>query len=399
MMLRFAFGFLAMISCNAAAQAADPIGVTATSIKIGGTYAFSGPASAFGNTGKAVIAYVKMINERGGIGGRQIEYIALDDAYSPPKAVEQARKLVEQDEVAFIFGSLGTPTNSATLKYYLAKKVPHAFVMSGGSRFAVPADYPNATTALPSYATEAKVYAKYVRGSKPDGRVGILAQNDDVGKDFISGFKAVYGDQFTKLVTVATYEVTDATIDSQVLNLRSSGAETLMIAATPKFAAQALRKSAELGWKPLEILNVISSSISATLKPAGYENVQGVVTSVFYKDPSDTRWNDDEGMKAYRTFFDKYLVGADINDNNYLTGYNQGGLLEQLLKQCGGDLSRENVVVQMHAIKDLQLPMILPGILANTRPDQNAAFTQLKLQRWSGDKWEVFSDVIAAEPN
>jgi branched-chain amino acid transport system substrate-binding protein len=393
----FAVAVMSSLSAASAPALSQTVGVTQTSVKIGGTFPFSGPASSLGNTGKSLIAYVNMLNDRGGVNGRKVEYIALDDGYSPPKAVEQGRKLVEQDEVAFMFSPLGTASNSATIKYYNSKKIPDAFIVSGAARFAVAADYPYTTTALPSYSTEAQIYAKYIRSTKPDAKVGILYQNDDLGKDFVTGFKAVFGDDYARRVTAVSYEVADPTVESQILNLKSAGVEVLMIGATPKFAAQAIRRTAEIGWKPLQIINLVSSSISATLKPAGLENAVGVITSAFYRDVSDTRWSSDEGVKNYRAFAEKYLPGADLNDINYITGYNQGGILEQLLKQCGDDLSRENVVKEMHSFKDVSLPMILPGIKINTSPTRNAAFTQLQLQRWRGEKWELFGNVLGVD--
>lgn len=392
------FAASALVLGVTAAFAADNApGVTATSVKIGGTFPFSGPASALGNTGKGLVGYVNAVNDRGGVGGRKIEYIALDDAYSPPKAVEQGRKLVEQDEVAFMFSVLGTPTNAATVKYFQSKKVPDAFIMTGGSRFTNTADFPYVTTGLPSYATEAQIFAKYVRKTKPGAKVGILYQNDDLGKDFVAGFKTIYGEDFATKVVTASYETSDPTVDSQILNLKAAGVDVLMIGGTPKFAAQAIRKTAEIGWKPLQILNIVSSSISATIKPAGPENAIGVVTSAFYKDPGDPRWANDPAVKDYRAWMEKYLPGADLYDINYITGYNQGGLLEQLLKQCGDDLSRENINRQAHAFKDFVLPMVLPGIKVTTSPTRNAAFAQLQLQRWNGEKWELFGDVIGGE--
>jgi branched-chain amino acid transport system substrate-binding protein len=386
-----------VLSTMAAFAAENAPGVTATSVKIGGTFPFSGPASALGNTGKALIGYVNAVNDRNGVGGRKIDFLALDDAYSPPKSVEQGRKLVEQDEVAFMFSVLGTPTNSATVKYYQDKKIPDAFIMTGAARFAVATDFPYVTTALPSYAVEAQIFAKYVRAAKPGAKVGVLYQNDDLGKNFVEGFKTVYGADFPTQVVTASYETADPTVESQILTLKAAGVDVLMIGATPKFAAQAIRRTAEIGWKPLRIINIVSSSISATLKPAGLDNAVGVVTSAFYKDPSDARWADDAGVKDYRAFMAKYLAGSDLYDINYITGYNQGGILEQLLKQCGNDLSRENINRQAHAFKDFVLPMVLPGIKITTSATRNAAFTQLQLQRWTGEKWELFGDVIGAE--
>ncbi|WP_188611979.1 ABC transporter substrate-binding protein [Chelatococcus reniformis] len=382
----------------AVAHAADnAIGVTASEIKIGTTMPFSGPASALGNTGKGLIAYVDLINERGGVGGRKINLIALDDGYMPPRAVEQTRKLIEQDEVAFIFSPLGTPSNSATIKYINGKKVPDAFIMTGAAKFARAAEYPYTTTALPSYETEARIYARFIEKARPGAKIGILYQNDDLGKDFVSGVKAVLRDAFAQRVVALPYEVADATVDSQILNLKNAGVDALLLATTPKFAAQAIKKTAEIGWQPLRIVNVVSSSVSATLKPAGLDNAKGVLSAVFYKDPADPAWKDSREADDYLAFVGKYLPGADAHDINYITGYNQGMILEHLLKQCGEDLSRDNINRQAHAIRDLQLPMILPGIRVNTSPENNQAWTQLQLQRWTGERWELIGSVLQAD--
>jgi branched-chain amino acid transport system substrate-binding protein len=374
--------------------AADAPGVTATEIKIGGVFPFSGPASSIGLVGKGVLAYVQSINDRGGINGRTINYIAYDDAYSPPKAVEHVRKLVESDEVAFIFSQLGTPGNTASAKYLLVKHVPTIAVVSGSNKFTNVADFPLTTTGLVSFDTEGKIYAKYLTRALPDAKYAILYQNDDLGKDYVNAFKAFLKDDFDKKVVTAAYEITDPTIDSQVVTLKSSGAQALLVAGTPKFAAQAIRKAAEIGWKATIIVNFPSSSVSATLKPAGFENAIGVIVSTINKDPTDTKWNDDEGMKGYRAFFAKYLAGSDIGDTNYLTGYQQGMILEQILKQCGDDLSRENIVKQAKSLKDLVLPTAMPGITINTSGTVNMIWTQLQLQRWNGANWEQFGEVL-----
>jgi branched-chain amino acid transport system substrate-binding protein len=390
------FAALVASASNAPLAFSQTVGVTPTSIKIGGTFPFSGPASALGNTGKGLIAFINQINARGGINKRKIEYIALDDGYSPPKAVEQTRKLVEQDEVAFMFGPLGTASNAATIKYLNSKQIPDAFIMTGAARFTAASEFPYTTTALPSYLTEGKIYAKFIRTTRPNAKVGVLFQNDDLGKDLVAGLKLAMGDAAGNVLTQA-YEVADPTVDSQLLNLRSAGAEVLFIAATPKFAAQAIKKTAELGWKPLQIINLVSSSISATLKPAGVENAVGVVSSAFYKDMGDPRWKDDAGVKDYLAFAEKYLPGSDPTDINYVTGYNQGMILEKVLEQCGDDLSRESINKQIHNIEKFALPMVLPGITVTTSATNNSAFTQLQLQKWTGAKWELFGDVISAD--
>jgi branched-chain amino acid transport system substrate-binding protein len=390
------FAMLTMSAIPAGASAADAPGVTPTEIKIGGVFPFSGPASSIGLVGKGVLAYVQSINDRGGINGRKINYIALDDAYSPPKAVEHVRRLVESDEVAFIFSQLGTAGNSAASKYLAAKGVPTIAIVTGSSKFTNVKDYPLTTTGLVSYDTEGKIYAKYLSRTLPAGKIAILYQNDDLGRDYVNAFKTFLGSDFDNKVVTAAYEVTEPTVDSQVVTLKSSGAEALFVAGTPKFAAQAIRRAAEIGWKPTLIINFPSSSVAGTLKPAGLENSVGVIVGTPNKDPNDPKWRDDSGVKAYREFFEKYLAGADITNTSYLTGYMQGMVLEQILKQCGNDLSRANIATQAKSLKDLVLPTALPGIKINTSPTSNMVWTQMRLQRWNGASWDQFGDVLDA---
>jgi len=384
----------AMIS--APARAETP-GVTSTEVKIGATFPFSGPASPLSNTGRGMIAYINSINDRGGINGRKINLITYDDAYSPPKTVEQTRKLIESDEVAFLFGPLGTPGISATIKYVNAKKVPHLFVVSGVARFTNFAEYPMTTTGLPSYDTEGRIYAKYITQAKPGAKIAILYQNDDLGKDFVNAFKGYLKEGFDEKVVASSYEVTEPTIDSHVVKLKASGAEAFLVAGTPKFAAQAIKKADEIGWKPLFLINYVSSSVASTIVPAGPEKAIGVVAANFSKDPNDKKWDDDPGIKWYREYFAKYLPGADIGDSNYLFGTQQGQILEQVLKQCGDDLSRENIAKQSRSIRGLSLPTLVPGVVINTGPDNSMAYTQLQLQRWNGTMWEKFGDVLTAD--
>lgn len=383
-----------VLAMSTTAFAADAPGVTATEIKIGGVFPFSGPASSIGVVGKGTAAYIQSINDRGGINGRKINYIAYDDAYSPPKSVEHVRKLVESDEVAFIFGQLGTPGVTATAKFLMGRGIPDIAVITGSAKFTEVPNYPLLTTGLVSYDVEGKIYAKYLKKVLPNAKYAILYQNDDLGKDYVKAFKSYFKDDFDKKVVAAAYEITDPTVDSQVVNLKSSGAEALLVAGTPKFSAQAIRKAAEIGWKPTLIVNYPSSSASSTLKPAGLDKSIGVIVGTIVKDPGDSRWGNDEGMKAYRTFFDKYLAGGDIGDTNYLTGYQQGMVLEQILKQCGNDLSRENIVKQAKSLKDVTLPTAMPGIKINTSDKVNQLWTQLQLQRWTGEGWEQFGDVL-----
>jgi ABC-type branched-subunit amino acid transport system substrate-binding protein len=385
---------LLMAALATPAVASDTPGVTATEIKVGAVFPFSGPASALGAVGKALIAYVTMVNDQGGVNGRKINLIALDDAYSPPKAVEQTRRLVESDEVAFMYSTLGTPSNLAIAKYLAAKKIPQAFVVSGATRFTNFKDYPFITTGLPSYGTEARAYARYLAKEKPDAKIAILYQHDDFGKDFIDGFKAELGDSFDRKVVTSSFEVSQPTIDSQIVSLKSSGADVLLFAGTPKFAAQAIRKTHESGWRPLFITNLVASSIASVLTPAGLEISTGIVTATYRKDPDDPKWANDAGVKQYRAFMEKYMPGADLAESNYFTGMHQGVVLVQVLKQCGDDLSRANILKQTRNIRNLALPMSLPGILVNTGPDNNQMYTQLHLQRWNGKAWDLFGSLI-----
>jgi branched-chain amino acid transport system substrate-binding protein len=396
MLGKIAAATAAMMALAVAAHAETP-GITESEIKIGATFPFSGPASPLSNTGKGLIAYVNAVNERGGVNGRKINLVTYDDAYSPPKSVEQTRKLIESDEVAFLFSPLGTPGLSATVKYVNAKKVPHLFVVSGATKFTNFAEFPMTTTGLVSYNTEGRIYAKYITRERPNAKIAILYQNDDLGKDFVIAFKEYFKDDFDRKVVTSPYEVTEPTIDSRIVALKSSGAEALFVAGTPKFAAQAIKKVKEIGWSPLFLINYVSSSVSSTIVPAGAENAVGIVAATVTKDPNDARWADDAGVKWYRAHFEKYLPGADIGDNNYLYGTQQGLILEQVLKQCGNDLSRENIVRQARNVKKLALPTLMPGIVVNTGPDNSMALTQLRLQRWTGSTWEPFGDVLSAD--
>ena len=374
------------------AFAADEPGISATEIKIGGVFPFSGPASSIGLVGKGVMAYIQSVNDRGGINGRKINYLAYDDAYSPPKAVEHVRKLVESDEVSFMFGQLGTPGISATAKYLRSKGVPSIAIISGSSKFTDVANYPMTTTGLVSYDTEGKIYAKYLTKALPNAKYAILYQNDDLGKDYVSAFKAFLGKDFDRKVVTASYEVTEPTVDSQVVNLKSSGADALVIAGTPKFAAQAIRQASVIGWKATVIINFPSGSVGGTLAPAGLDKSVGVIVGTTNKDILDPTWKDDPGMQTYRAFLDKYLPGVDITNGSYLTGYQQGILLEQILKQCGNDLSRKNILAQAKNLKDFVVPTALPGIKVNTSrhrehdldTDAVAAMERHKLGRLRG---------------
>ena len=389
---------IASILWGSFAFAENAPGVTATEIKIGGTFPFSGPVSAVGTVGKGLLAYVSYLNDKGGVGGRKINYIALDDAYSPPKAVEQIRRLVESDEIAFLFSQLGTPSTAATARYLAARKVPSIAILSGANAFAQFRDYPYITTALPSFDTEGRIYAKYLKKVlSPSAKIALLYQNDDLGKGYLNAFKAVFGEEFSRRVVPSSYELSEPTIESHIINFKSANAEALFIAGTGRFAAQAIRRSNEVGWKPITIINFPSGSTAGTIVPAGVNNAVGVVTGTFSKDPTDPKWNDDPDILNYRAAFAKYLPGADIADTGYLIGYRQGMLLEQLLRQCGEDLSRENILKQARSFKDLVLPTVLPGIKINTNEANSRAWTQLQLQRWTGTTWELFGDVLDGE--
>ncbi len=387
---------LMLLALGSSAFAADSPGVTPFEIKVGGIFPFSGPASSIGLVGRGILAYVQSINDRGGINGRKINYIAYDDAYSPPKAVEHARKLVESDEVAFMFSQLGTPGNSAVAKYLMSNGVPAVAIVSGSNKFTKVTDFPLTTTSLVSFDTEGKIYAKFLTKTLPNAKYAILYQNDDLGKDYVNAFKSILKSDFENRVVVAAYEINDPTVDSQIVNLKSSGAEALLVAGTPKFAAQAIRKASESGWKPTILLNYPSSSVGATLKPAGLDKSTGVIVGTITMDPTDSQWDNNEGMKSFRAFVDKYMPGIDIADTNYLFGYTQGMLLEHLIQQCGNDLSRENIIKQAKNLRDIVLPTVLPGIRINTSGKINMNYTQMRLQRWTGTRWDQFSEVLDA---
>ncbi len=378
-----------------AASAQDMPGVTATEIKIGNTMPYSGPASAYGAIGKVEAAFFKMINDQGGINGRKITFLTEDDGYSPPKTVEMTRKLVEQDGVAFMFNSLGTPTQTAVQKYLNAKKVPQLFVSSGADKWGDYQHFPWTMGWQPSYRIEGQVYAKYVLKYKPDAKIGIIYQNDDFGKDYVSGVRDVLGDKWDKMVVKAvTYEVTDPTTEQQIITLKSSGADTLMTFATPKFAAQVIREVADADWHPLHFLTNVSISVGAVIKPAGSEKAIGIITAGYIKDVNDPAWANDPGMNQWRDFMAKYMPGADLSDGNYTYGYAVALTLVQVLKQCGNDLSRANIMKQAANLHDLQLPVLLPGIVVSTSPTNFHPIRQLQLARWNGKMWERFGEVF-----
>jgi len=376
------------------ARAADTPGVTASEIKIGHTIAYSGPASAYGVIGKLETAFFNMVNDQGGVAGRKINFISLDDGYSPPKTVEQVRRLVEQDQVALLFNTLGTPTNSAIWHYANQKKVPHLFLATGADKWGDYKAYPWTMGYQPSYRTETQIYMKYMLQQKPDAKIAILYQNDDFGKDYPVGVKDVLGDKFDKMAVTASYEATDATIDSQIASLQASGADVLLVAAIPKFAAQAIRKVHELGWKPMFFLTNVAISVAAVMVPAGPENSVGVISTQYLKDPTDTRWDADAGMNQWRDFMAKHMPGADLTDVNYVYGYGVSLTMLQVLKQCGDDLSRENIMKQAANLKNFENPTLLPGIRINTGPTNFHPIKAMQLVKWDGKTWVPFGDII-----
>ena len=377
-----------------AAPQYDP-GASDTEIKIGNIMPYSGPASAYGVVGKTEARFFSMINDEGGINGRKITFLSYDDGYSPPKTVEQARRLVESDQVLLIFSSLGTPTNTAIHKYMNQKKVPQLFVLTGATKWGDPKHFPWTIGWQANYQSEARIYAAYILEHHSGGKVGVLYQNDDYGKDYLKGVKDGLGDKAkSMIVSEAPYETADTTVDSQIVALKASGANIIVDIATPKFAAQAIRKIAELGWQPVHILNVPGASVGATLKPAGLENAKGILSAGSFKDPTDPRWQDDAGFRQWTAFMDKYYPEGDKTDAGTVTGYSIAQTLVQVLKQCDGALTRENVMKQAANLEDLELPMLLPGIRINTSSTDFSPIKQMQMRRFDGEHWQLFGPVI-----
>jgi branched-chain amino acid transport system substrate-binding protein len=393
-----AFMLLAASSSGALAQKKYDTGATDTEIKIGNIMPYSGPASAYGVIGKTEAAYFKKINAEGGINGRKINFISYDDAYSPPKAVEQARKLVESDEVLFIFNALGTPSNSAIHKYMNSKKVPQLFVATGATKWNDPKDFPWTMGWQPNYQSETQIYAKYLLKNKPDAKIAVLYQNDDYGKDYLKGLKDGLGAKAASMIIAEeSFETTEPTIDGHIVKLKSSGADVFVDIATPKFAAQAIKKVAEIDWKPLHFLNNVSASVGSVLKPAGFQNAQDIISAAYLKDASDPQWNDDPGMKEFYAFLAKDFPEGDKLDQSTVVGYGVGQTLVHVLKQCGDNLTRENIMKQAASIRDFRTEVMLPGIKINTGPDDFAPISQLQLMRFKGERWNLFGDVISAD--
>ena len=393
-----ALALLAATSSGALAQKKYDTGASDTEIKIGNIMPYSGPASAYGVIGKTEEAYFKKINAEGGINGRKINFISYDDAYSPPKTVEQARKLVESDEVLLIFNPLGTPPNTAIQKYLNTKKVPQLLVATGATKWNDPKEFPWTMGWQPNYQSESQIYAKYILKERPNAKIAILYQNDDYGKDYVKGLKDGLGAKAASMIILEeSYEVSQPTIDSSIVKMKSSDADVFFNVTTPKFAAQAIKKMNEIGWKPMHFLNNVSVSIGAVMKPAGFENSQGIISSAWLKDPTDAQWKDDAGMKAWNEFLDKYYPEANRADANVVYGYTVAQGLEHILKKCGDNLTRENVMKQAASIKDLELGGFLPGIKANTSATDFAPVSQLQLMRFKGESWERFGEVLSGD--
>ena len=374
----------------------DP-GASDTEIRIGNIMPYSGPASSYSLIGQTEAAYFRKINDDGGINGRKISFISYDDAFSPPKAVEQARKLVESDEVLLIFQSLGTQSNSAIQKYMNVKKVPHLFVATGATKFGDPQKFPWTMGWQPNYQSEGRIYAKYILQHYPNGKIAALWQNDDAGKDQMKGLRDGLGDKAGMIVADASYEVSDPSTDSQVVRLRNSGADIFISWTTPKAAAQAIRKVAELGWKPTYFIGNTSSQVASVLKPAGFENAKGVISSAYLKDPTDATWKDDAAVKEWSAFMDKYLPEGDKTNSNTVYGYAVAATMVQVLKQCGDDLTRANVMKQAANLKNFQLGMALPGITINTSATDFFPMEQLQLMQFDGEAYRLMNGIITGE--
>jgi ABC-type branched-subunit amino acid transport system substrate-binding protein len=393
-----AFAVLAASSSGALAQKKYDTGATDTEIKIGNIMPYSGPASAYGVIGKTEAAYFKKINDAGGINGRKINFISYDDAYSPPKAVEQARKLVESDEVLFVFNSLGTPSNSAIQKYMNSKKVPQLFVATGATKWNDPKNFPWTMGWQPNYQSESQIYAKYLLKEKPNAKIAVMYQNDDYGKDYLKGLKDGLGAKAASMIVAEeSYETTEPTIDNHIVKLKSTGADVFVDITTPKFAAQAIKKVAEVEWKPLHILNNVGASVGSVLKPAGFENSQGIISAAYLKDVSDPQWANDPGMKTFLAFLEKDFPEGNKLDGSIVVGYGVVQTMLQVLKQCGDDLTRENIMKQAANLKDFRTEILLPGIKINTSATDFAPISQLQLMRFKGERWELFGDVVSAD--
>jgi len=391
-----ALGVAALVAGTAVAEKKYDTGATDSTIKIGNTNPYSGPASAYGTIGKTIAAYFTKVNAEGGINGRKIDFISYDDGYSPPKTVEQARKLVESDEVLFLFQTLGTPPNTAIEKYMNAKKVPQLFVATGATKWGDYKDFPWTIGWQPTYQSEGHIYAKYLLEHHPQGKIGILYQNDDYGKDYVKGLKDALGGKMP-IVAELPYETTDPTVDSQIVSLKASGADVFFNVTTPKFAAQAIRKAGEIDWKPLHLLNSVSQSVGAVLQPAGLEYSKNIFSSYYLKDPTDPQWKDDPAYKEWVAFMEKYYPEGDRNSTFPVYGYAVTQSLVQVLKRCGDELTRANVMKQATNLKDEELGMLLPGIKINTSPTDYYPIKQMQMQQFDGQRWVPIGPILSGE--
>ncbi|WP_249167190.1 ABC transporter substrate-binding protein [Bradyrhizobium sp. JYMT SZCCT0428] len=385
------------VSGSALAQKKYDAGASDTEIKIGNIMPYSGPASAYGVIGKTEEAYFKKINAEGGINGRKITFVSYDDSYSPPKAVEQARKLVESDEVLVVFNPLGTPSNSAIQKYLNSKKVPQLFVATGATKWNEPKDFPWTIGWQPSYQSEARIYAKFLMKEKPDAKIAVFYQNDDFGKDYLKGLKDGLGAKASMIVAEESYETSEPSIDSHIVKLKATGADVFISITTPKFAAQAIKKIAEVEWRPLHIVSNVSASVGSVIKPAGFENAQGILSANYAKDGADAQWDNDPGMKKFYEFLAKYYPEANKLDGSVVYGYGAAQTMVKVLEMCGDDLTRANVMKQAASLKDFAPDTLLPGVKINTSAKDFAPIEQLQMQRFKGEKWELFGDIISGE--
>jgi len=373
-------------------------GVTDAEIKIGHTNPYSGPASSYGVIGKGIDAFFKMINDQGGVNGRKIKFVSLDDGYSPPKTVEVVRQLVEQEQVSFVFNTLGTPTNTAIHRYMNQRKVPQLFVATGASKWGKPKEFPWTMGWQPDYHTEGVIYARHIISTMKDAKVAVLMQNDDYGKDYYEGFREGFGKDVDKfIVKHVTYEVTDPTVDSQVIQLKNSGANVFFNITIPKFAAQAIKKAAEIDWKPTHYLNNVSASVSSVLKPAGLAASQGIITAQYLKDPTDPQWAGFEDFVTWKAWMNKYMPGANQADSFYVYAYAASSTVVAMLKQCGNDLTRENIMRQAANLKNLDVPLLIPGVKINTSPTDFYPIQSVKLARFKGETWDLFGDILSSD--
>ena len=382
---------------SASAQKQYDTGASDTEIKIGNIVPYSGPASAYGVVGKAMGAVFKKVNDEGGINGRKINFISYDDAYSPPKAVEQARRLIESDEVLLLFGTLGTASNSAIQKYLNAKKVPQLFVATGATKWNEPKSFPWTMGWLPSYQSESHIYAKYLIREKPVGKIAVLYQNDDMGKDYLKGLKDGFGNAASRIVAEESYEVSEPTIESHIVRMKSSSPDVVILFTTPKFGAQAIKKLGEMDWKPTTIISNVSASTASVMRPAGIDNAQGVISAAYAKDVSDPQWADDPGIGAFKQLLAKYLPEANPVDSSALTGYNMAQTMVEVLKRCGDDLTRANIMKQAASLKAFAQDGLLPGVTLTTAADDFQPIEQLQLMQFKGERWQLFGDVMSGE--